>query len=86
LHGERWEDTVGYYCVSLQRRSARVKEELCLIYAISTSATIFFNIIRIDEYLELFISLLQKGRQPTYYFMNRSDILRLKEDEEAMNV
>jgi hypothetical protein len=30
--------------------------------------------------------MLQKGRQPTYYFMNKSDILRLKEDEEAMNV
>lgn len=24
-----------------------------------------------------------KGRQPTYYFMNKSDILRLKEEEEA---
>lgn len=30
--------------------------------------------------------LLQKGRQPSYYFMNKSDILRLKEDEEAMNI
>lgn len=24
-----------------------------------------------------------KGRQPSYYFMNKSDILRLKEEEEA---
>lgn len=23
-----------------------------------------------------------KGRQPTYYFMNKSDIMRLKEEEE----
>ncbi|XP_021940111.1 uncharacterized protein LOC110839862 isoform X3 [Zootermopsis nevadensis] len=27
-----------------------------------------------------------KGRQPSYYFMNKSDILRLKDDEEAMNM
>jgi len=31
-------------------------------------------------------SLLQKGRQPSYYFMNKSDILRLKDDEETMNI
>ena len=31
-------------------------------------------------------SLLQKGRQPSYYFMNKSDILRLKDDEESMNI
>lgn len=24
-----------------------------------------------------------KGRQPTYYFMNKSDILRLQEEEET---
>lgn len=24
-----------------------------------------------------------KGRQPSYYFMNKSDILRLKEEEEV---
>lgn len=24
-----------------------------------------------------------KGRQPSYYFMNKSEILRLKEEEEA---
>jgi hypothetical protein len=30
--------------------------------------------------------MLQKGRQPSYYFMNKYDILRLKDEEEAMNV
>ncbi|GLG96928.1 uncharacterized protein GBIM_03799 [Gryllus bimaculatus] len=29
---------------------------------------------------------LRKGRQPSYYFMNKSDILRLQEDEEALSV
>nr|CAD7462593.1 unnamed protein product [Timema tahoe] len=29
-------------------------------------------------------SVLLKGRQPTYYFMNKSDILRLQDDEESL--